>query len=188
MNITFQNEEQLFDFLVLDQKVVWNDYSDQPITFGVRKFSQSDFLEFLKSFDLITYNYECLIGNTSVWKRELRTKELRLRSIELNYKNLELLYSDNLVTPDILQHRLLTINEVCEVLNVTRPTVYKLFEDGSLSYYEILSQRKVKYSDLLKFLELKKQKWKIPNLKIRDFQKNIKLQFSETSWVELSNL
>jgi len=153
MNITFQSEEQLFDFLVLDQMVIWNDYSDQPITFGSRKFSQTDFLDFLKSFDLITYNYECLIGNTTVWKRELRTKELRLKSIELNYKNLELLHSDNLVTRDILQHRLLTINEVCEVLNVTRPTVYKLFEEGALPYFEILSQRKVRYSDLIKFIE-----------------------------------
>jgi excisionase family DNA binding protein len=157
MNIIFQTEEQLIDYLILDKKVEWNPLGKYVIKFGGQEFkTELDFLEHLKSFDLITYTYESIISDTFKWKREERKFELRLKNIQLNKKNLDLLYSDNLITSDIHQHRLLTINQVCDILGVTRPTVYKFFEDGTLSYYEILSQRKVRHTDLMNFIEKKK--------------------------------
>ena len=159
MNIIFQTEEQLIDYLILEKKVELNPYGTYRLKFAGHEFSnEKEFLDYLISFDLITYNYDCIISDTRKWKREERKHELRLKSIQLNKRNIDLLYSNELVTADIYQHRLLTINQVCEILGVTRRTAYKFFEDGSLTYYEILSQRKVRYSDLLKFLELKKQK------------------------------
>jgi excisionase family DNA binding protein len=157
MNIIFQTEEQLIDYLILEKKVEWNPFGKHEIKFGGKDFkNELDFLEYLKSFDLITYTYESVISDTFKWKREERKFELRLKNIQLNKKNLDLLYSDNLITSDIHQHRLLTINQVCEILGVTRPTVYNFFEDGSLPYYNILSQRKVRHTDLMNFIEKKK--------------------------------
>lgn len=157
MNIIFQTEEQLIDYLILEKKVEWNPYGTYSLKFAGYEFSnEKEFLDYLISFDLITYNYDCILSETHKWKREERKHELRLKFIQLNKRNIDLLYSNELVTADIYQHRLLTINQVCEILGVTRPTVYKFFEDGSLTYYEILSQRKVRYSDLMIFIGEKK--------------------------------
>ncbi len=158
MNILFQNEEQIIDYLILEKKIELIPYGKYIIKFGGQEFeTQLDFLEFLKSFDLITYTYESVISDTFKWKREERKLELRLRSIQLNKNNLDLLYSDNLITSDIHQHRLLTINQVCEILGVTRPTVYGFFKDGTMTHYEILSQKKVRHVDLMKFIEMRKK-------------------------------
>ena len=157
MTINFQTEEQLVDYLILEKMVKWDSYAKFPIRFAGIEYKVEGFLDYLKSFDLITYNFECIITDTHISSREFRKYELRLRSVQLNKTNLDLLYSNELITSDIHQHRLLNINQVCEILGVTRPTIYKFFEDGSLSYYEILSQRKVRQSDLMKFIGQKKK-------------------------------
>jgi len=156
MNITFQTEEQLIDYLILEKCVEWTNYDNCPFKFAGKEFNELDFLKYLQSFDLITYNYECIIHDTRKSNRAARKYELRVSSIQLNKKNLELLFSNELITTDIHQHRLLNINQVCEILGVTRPTIYKFFKDGSLPFYDIISQKKVRHSDLMNFIALRK--------------------------------
>lgn len=36
-----------------------------------------------------------------------------------------------------------TVNEVCKVLGISRPTVYKLMDEGCLEYIQIYSHRRI---------------------------------------------
>jgi excisionase family DNA binding protein len=77
--------------------------------------------------------------------------------IILNTNHLQSLESNSYINPNH-KERLLTIKEVCQMLNLTKPSVYKLFNTNQLPYYEILSQRKVKHTDLIKFIDSKIKK------------------------------
>lgn len=59
---------------------------------------------------------------------------------------------------DINVYKLLTINQVCEFLNVSRPTVYKMLNDGDLPFLEILGQKRIQVKDLLSFIQSKTSK------------------------------
>jgi excisionase family DNA binding protein len=118
--------------------------------------NDQEFLSYLKSFDLITYKYDFMPTKTVGWNRSERTSELKLHSVEFNMRNFELLISNDLITNDVDQHRLLNINQVCGILNVTRPTVYKIFEEGDLKFYQIGDQRKVRFLDLMSYIEAQK--------------------------------
>jgi excisionase family DNA binding protein len=82
--------------------------------------------------------------------------EYDIENIYLNENNLKSLIDEKFID-QIINNRLLTIRQVCEILGVTKPSVYKIFASGELKYYEILSQRKVLYSDLVEFLKKRKQ-------------------------------
>ena len=54
--------------------------------------------------------------------------------------------------------KLLSINQSCELLNVTRPTLYKLLKNGSLPYVQFLNQKKIQVIDIVNFIDLNKNK------------------------------
>lgn len=157
MTIVFKSPEQVIDYLITEKKIQWIGHGANHIKFLDKDFKNDDaFLVYLNSFDLITYKYEFMPLKTVGWNRIERTSELRLISIEFNFKNFELLMSNDLITNDIHQHRLLTINQVAEILGVSRPTVYDKLRTGEFPFYTIGDQRKVRHSDLMSYIESKK--------------------------------
>ena len=54
--------------------------------------------------------------------------------------------------------KLLSINQTCELLNVTRPTLYKLLKNGSLAYVQFMNQKRIQVMDILNFIDLNKNK------------------------------
>lgn len=54
--------------------------------------------------------------------------------------------------------KMLTINQACELLNLSRPTVYKLLRTGDLKHVEILGQKRIQLKDLLNFIQDKTSK------------------------------
>ena len=66
------------------------------------------------------------------------------------------LNSENSLEYDIKLLSLLTINQACEFLAVTRPTLYKILREEHIPTVEILSQKKIQLKDLVEYVENKK--------------------------------
>jgi len=120
-------------------------------------------LKFETEYELINYlesnSIIQIIYTSTVIIEEFKYKnyEYKIDHILFNTNYLTALESNSFINP-IVTERLLTIKEVCQILGVTKPTVYKLFNTNQLPYFEILTQRKVKLTDLIKFIESKRKK------------------------------
>jgi excisionase family DNA binding protein len=53
---------------------------------------------------------------------------------------------------------LLSINQACEFLAVTRPTLYKILKEEDIPTVEVLSQKKIQLKDLVDYIEKKKKR------------------------------
>ncbi len=82
--------------------------------------------------------------------------ENQVEYIILDIRNLEAMLNNEIIDPSI-DERLLTIKQACKVLGLSRTSVYKLFKEEKLDFYEILTQKKVKYSDLMEFIKTAKK-------------------------------
>lgn len=59
---------------------------------------------------------------------------------------------------DIEQYRLISINEACELLGLTRPSIYKIINQNEIPVVQIFDKtKKIQLKDLLKYIEQKKQ-------------------------------
>jgi excisionase family DNA binding protein len=58
---------------------------------------------------------------------------------------------------DILTHKLLTINQSCEFLGFSRPTLYKLIEKKEINSFEILGKKRIQLFELIKYISQKKK-------------------------------
>lgn len=57
------------------------------------------------------------------------------------------------VTTYLLNYKYYSINEVAEMLSFSRPTVYKLINEGTVKAVRINGQMRIKHSDLSKYIE-----------------------------------
>jgi excisionase family DNA binding protein len=55
------------------------------------------------------------------------------------------------------KYRLISINKACEMLEVTRPTIYKLINDNKIPFVEVLSQKRIQLKDLLDYIDKNKR-------------------------------
>nr|WP_319571268.1 helix-turn-helix domain-containing protein [uncultured Draconibacterium sp.] len=77
----------------------------------------------------------------------------------LHTQLVKLLAGDENLNNDILRFKLLTVNQTCDFLQLSRPSVYKLLKDGVIPHVEIIGQKRVQMNDLLHFiLKSKNQK------------------------------
>jgi excisionase family DNA binding protein len=53
---------------------------------------------------------------------------------------------------DVSVYKILTINQVCEFLSVSRPTVYKLIRDGELPTVNFIGQKRIQMKVLLQYI------------------------------------
>jgi excisionase family DNA binding protein len=53
---------------------------------------------------------------------------------------------------------LLTINNACKFLGVTRPTLYKILRENQIPTVEVLSQKRIQLKDLLDFIDSNKKR------------------------------
>jgi len=57
------------------------------------------------------------------------------------------------------KYGLVSINTACKMLEVTRPTIYKIIKDKNIPIVEILSQKRIQLKDLLDYIEANKKIW-----------------------------
>jgi len=77
----------------------------------------------------------------------------------LNWTKLhDFLQSHDSLKYDQKEYALLSINEACKLLEVTRPTLYKIIREGELPTVQILSQKRIQLKDLLNYIEQHKKK------------------------------
>jgi excisionase family DNA binding protein len=55
------------------------------------------------------------------------------------------------------KYRLISINKACEMLEVTRPTLYKLINENKIPFVEVLSQKRIQLKDLLDYIDNNKK-------------------------------
>lgn len=71
----------------------------------------------------------------------------------LLYSQLEILLTgDETLNNDILRFKLLTINQACDFLQLSRPSVYKLLKENVIPQVEIFGQKRIQMNDLLSFI------------------------------------
>ncbi len=58
---------------------------------------------------------------------------------------------------EIEKYGLISINTACKMLDVTRPTIYKILNEKKVPYVEILSQKRIQLKDLLDYIEENKR-------------------------------
>jgi len=64
--------------------------------------------------------------------------------------------SDNL-TFEQERYQLISINKACELMDVTRPTIYKLIRENKIPFVEVLSQKRIQLKDLLDYIDKSKK-------------------------------
>jgi len=129
----------------------FQDESELYIKNSIKKYNNiEEIVEELENYGLL---YE--ITEYNGWDEETTSKGYVLfYSKMLRYlnKNSESLNNDDNI------YKLLTINQVCEFLNISRPSVYKLLNDRQLPFTEILGHKRIQLIELLNFIQEKKSK------------------------------
>ena len=101
--------------------------------------------------------------------------------IELPTSSLTLLMTilGELATGNAVQvvpvHAELTTQEAANILNVSRPHMVKLLEDGYIPFHKTGRHRRVLFSDLMKFKELRNQKSHKAMQELSDLNQDLEL-------------
>ena len=72
----------------------------------------------------------------------------------LSYSQIKV-YLDNkedFLNYQINNYRLLTVNQACEFLNISRPTLYKLIKDGEIKDIEIMGKKRIQVIELMNYI------------------------------------
>jgi excisionase family DNA binding protein len=160
MRIKFQNLREMFFWLSRNYKFKARSWPKNYIDFNDMEFQSVEmFIEFLEGNSIIQITHKPIeiLEDTKAITNHFKEYQYEVDFIILDKQNLDSLFSDTFIDPKITD-RLLTINEICKILSLTKPSVYRLFNTGKLEYFEILSQRKVKLSDLNRFIKSSKKK------------------------------
>lgn len=160
MRIKFENMREMFFWLSRNYKFKARSWPKNYIDFHEMEFQSVEmFIEFLEGNSVIKITHKPIeiLEDTKSMTNIFKEYKYEIDFIILDKKNLDALFSDTFIDPKITD-RLLTINEVCKVLSLTKPSVYRLFKTGKLEYFEILSQKKVKLSELNRFIKNSKKK------------------------------
>jgi len=121
-----------------------------------------------------------LYQNTQEIIEELKERELLFEVIEfqgpfctepkshgfiLNDTRLNTLLSAGEVIIDYQtnKHALLTLNQACDLLNISRPTLYKLMSNGELDYLEIFGKKRIQVNEIMRYISMKSVKGKPQN-------------------------
>lgn len=80
-------------------------------------------------------------------------KRIVLRWTELS----NFLELNDSITLEQKHYSLITINEACEFLSVTRPTIYKLINAGEIPTVQVLTQKRIQLKDLLDYIDRHKK-------------------------------
>ncbi len=76
----------------------------------------------------------------------------------LLYSQLKILLAgDETLNNDILRFKLLTINQTCDFLQLSRPSVSKLLNENVIPHIKIFGQKRIQMNDLLSFISEKKK-------------------------------
>ena len=62
------------------------------------------------------------------------------------------------LSEDQKKYALISINEACKFLEVTRPSLYKIIREGGIPTVQILSQKRIQLKDLLDYIDNNKKK------------------------------
>jgi excisionase family DNA binding protein len=154
MQIKFNTLKELTSWLLHNKKLSNKLWLKGFLLFDLKFDYESELIDWLEVHSIIQ-----IIYTSTVIIEEFKYKnyEYKIDHIVFNTNYLNSLESNSFINPQLVE-RLLTIKEVCKVLSLTKPSIYKLFDTNQLPYYEILSQRKVKLTDLIKFIESKRKK------------------------------
>lgn len=155
MKIRFNSNYDLLVYLKRINKVNYKYVFDFGFyLLDLRFESENELIKYLNDYSIIETIFKGIeFKNPESFLMEYKYE---VDSILLNASALDALES-NKFSPFVADC-LLTIQDVCKILRLTKPSIYKLFDSGQLPYYTILSQKKVRNSDLLKFIEQSKGK------------------------------
>ena len=72
----------------------------------------------------------------------------------LNYSQIKVFLNnkEDFLNYQLNNYRLLTINQACEFLNISRPTLYKLLKEGAIKDMDILGKKRIQVIELMKFI------------------------------------
>lgn len=159
MKIKFQDYNELYLWFSRNNILISKTYSENCYyLFDIKLNNKDEFYEWLENNQLIEIIYKPNISLTLGSVPMFKEYYYEVEYIILNESYLKSIQSNKFINQEININRLLSLNEVCQYLSLTKPSIYKLFNEGLLNYYTILSQRKVKLKDLMEYINTTKSK------------------------------
>jgi len=75
----------------------------------------------------------------------------------LHYSQIKVLLNnkEDFLNYQINNYKLLTINQACEFLSISRPTLYKLIKDEEIKDIEILGKKRIQVIELMNYISTK---------------------------------
>ncbi|MBN2834476.1 MAG: helix-turn-helix domain-containing protein [Candidatus Delongbacteria bacterium] len=129
---------------------------------GVREKFNYQFKNSSKKYSSIDEMIDELKQNNLLFEIQQMSEEVEYSFdfagyVLLHTQLVTLLAGDENLNNDILRFKLLTVNQTCDFLQLSRPSVYKLLKDGVIPHVEIMGQKRVQMNDLLSFISEKKK-------------------------------
>jgi excisionase family DNA binding protein len=77
----------------------------------------------------------------------------------LNYSQIKMFMAgeEDFLNNQIYINKLLTINQACEFLNITRPTLYKLIKNNEIKPLELFGKKRIQVVEILNYISLLKR-------------------------------
>ena len=153
IQIKFLNEELLISYLKFKNNIKIN-RNNETVIFDSKEYSITDFLNYLEENEIITYynNYQTIY---SVEERIHKTKPI------LEFLTFNQTYFDSILSNSFYGkygRYLIGINETADLLDVTRQTINNMIKDNKLQTYKVGTSVKLKYKDVMDFIEANKAK------------------------------
>lgn len=159
--LLFDSYEGLFSFLMenipektkyeyLYSTTYYNNNAPTSLTHAVFGRPKPPYYVFL---DLLKHGYAYKFES-----RESNEKTFDGEKYILLWSRIESDISNNLFPSESTEHyKLISINEACKFLSLTRPSVYKLINENEIPVVQIFdSTKRIQMRDLLKYIEKKK--------------------------------
>ena len=153
IQIKFLNEELLVSYLKFKNYIKINRHNETVI-FDTKEYSITDFIKFLEENEIVTlyYNYQTIFS--------IKDK-IHLSKPILEYLSFNQTYFDSIINNSFYGkygRYLIGINETADLLTVTRQTVNNMIKENKLSTYKIGTSVKLKFKDVMDFIEANKAK------------------------------
>ena len=145
--ILFKNFANLEYFIIKRYKSIWSKYATTTNIF----YDVTQRKRFID--DLYKFNFLVEVKNAKpkdFFDVEISdNSQFLLNDIDLDNH----LKDHNELKQGQYLYELLTIDNVCELLKITRPSVYKLIKEGKLKTKSIFNRKRVMYKDYIEFVK-----------------------------------
>ncbi len=157
MILSFASTEQIIVFLVIEKEI--DHHYSNKISFLGNSYSVDEFLGLLKKHQILKEKFRIVIGQLQSFSIENKTWEKIPDGFEFDLDRFNHLKTGKSIYGENHNYKLLSIEDACKMLNISRPTLYKLINSEDIPLVKIGNDiSKIQMIDILNFIRRSKKK------------------------------